>query len=310
MLRSSPVQRPLSVPMDCMPHRASNSVGIQCLRIDPCSQPMETPTVIDYRKSMAGYLRNSHQMIEQVLSSADFVEGFPHIFGRPTHDDPEVFVRNSCGLLLRKAQLHVAAALMANKTNNVHSLAVHMRVVLECAAQVVATANAAYEGTPKAVARSVNRVERDFQDAMANLSRGQITPAEIQNMIASARPGTGGTGSKPPKRVTLADKLAALPHGVSWYDHLSERFCRDNPSALKAPSFRGGVLYINPAADDLAFASFLDYLAEQVITMLFGYGFLLIAVTAEHQPFDDALQLLERKRSSTTVFRDSRPGDK
>ncbi len=175
----------------------------------------------DYRKSMTGYLRDSHQMIDQVLSAADFGEGFPHIFGRPTDDNPEVFVRNSCGLLLRKAQLHVAAALMADKRVNLHSLAIHVRVVLECAAQIVATAHAAYEETPKALAGAVNRVERDFQDAMAHLSRGQVTPAEIQNMIASAREETEGAGYKPPKRVTFADKLATLPHGVDWYGHLS-----------------------------------------------------------------------------------------
>ena len=264
----------------------------------------------EYRRSMAGYLRDSHQMIEQVLSLADFDEGFPHLFGRPTDDNPEVFVRNSCGLLFRKAQLHVAAALMANKTSNLHSLAVHMRVVLECAAQIVATANAAYEGTLKTVARSVNRVEWDFKYTMANLSRGQVTPDEIQDMIASARPGPRESVYKPPKKETIADKLAALPHGVSWHDHLRERFCRDNPSALKEPSFGGGVLSINTAADELAFAIFLDYLSEQVIRMLFGYGFLLIAVTAEHQQFDDALQLLERKRSATTAFRGLRPAEK
>ena len=264
----------------------------------------------DYRKSMAGYLRDSHQMIDEVLSTADFDEGFPHIFGRPTDDNPEVVVRNSCGLLLRKAQLHMAAALMADKRTNLHSLAVHMRVVLECAAQIVATAQGAYEGTPKAVAHAVNRFERDFQYAQANSSRGQITPDEIQNMIASARPGTGEAGYKPPKKETFADKLAALPYGVSWYEHLSACFCHSDPSTLKEPSFRGGVLSINTAADYLAFATFLDYLVEQVTRILVGYGFVLIAITAEHQPFDDALQLQKRKRSATTVFRDAMPAKK
>lgn len=84
-------------------------------------------------------------------------------------------------------------------------------------------------------------------------------------------------------------------------------FCCSDPSALKEPSFRGGVLSINTAADDLAFATFLDYLAQQVTTMLFGYGFLLIAMTADHQPFEAALQLLERKGSAITVFRDAKP---
>ena len=62
---------------------------------------------------------------------------------------------------------------------------------------------------------------------MANLSRGQVTPDEIRDMIASARPGPRESEYKPPKKETIADKLAALPHGVSWYDHLSGRFCDD-----------------------------------------------------------------------------------
>ena len=260
-------------------------------------------TVNEYRESMAGYLRDSLQMIKLLLSAADFGEGFPHIFGQPTDDSPEVLVRNSCGLLLRKAQFHVTAALIAHKGSNLHSFAVQMRVVLECAAQIVDTAQGAYEGTPKAVARHVNRFERDFQYAMDNLSRGQITPVEIQGMIVSARRASGQVGNKPPRRETIADKLAALPHGKSWYDHLSECFCRDNSSALKEPSYRGGVLSINTLEDCLAFAIFLDYLAEQVIRMLVGYGFVLIPVTGESQVFNDAIELLKRKRSASTEFR-------
>ena len=191
----------------------------------------------DYRKSMAGYLRHSHRMIDEVLSLADFDERFPHIFGQPTEDSAEVFVRNSCGLLLRKAQLHVTAALMADRKSNLHSLAVHMRVVLECAAQIVATAQGAHEGTLKAVAKEVNRFEGDFKYAMDNLGRGQITPDEIQDMIASARPEPREAVYKPPKKVTIADKLAVLPHGVSWYNHLSKYFCDGDVSVLGGFSF-------------------------------------------------------------------------
>ena len=38
---------------------------------------------------------------------------------------------------LNKAQIHIAAVLVANESNNLHSLAVQMRPVLECAGQVV-----------------------------------------------------------------------------------------------------------------------------------------------------------------------------
>ena len=52
-------------------------------------------------------------------------------------DDPTAIFRLMCTLLLRKARLHAIAVLRANETGNVHSLAVQMRPVLECAGQVV-----------------------------------------------------------------------------------------------------------------------------------------------------------------------------
>ncbi len=38
-----------------------------------------------------------------------------------------------------------------------------MRVVMECAAEVVATVQAIHKGTPKALAHTINRLERAFQ---------------------------------------------------------------------------------------------------------------------------------------------------
>ena len=98
-------------------------------------------TVSDYRRTMASYLAQSFRMIRQLLSEADFGESVPHVFGIPTDDNVAVSGRNECGLLIRKAQMHINAALRANNDNNLHSLAVHMRVVLECVAQVVSTAH-------------------------------------------------------------------------------------------------------------------------------------------------------------------------
>ena len=44
-------------------------------------------------------------------------------------EDPAGIYRLMCGGLLRKAKIHMIAVLRANKTNNVHSLAVQMREV-------------------------------------------------------------------------------------------------------------------------------------------------------------------------------------
>ena len=262
----------------------------------------------EYRNAMAGYVRESHRMIGSVLEPADFDEAFPYIFGEPTEEAGAVFFLSECGLLLRKAQLHMTACLVADKNNNLHSLGVHMRVVMECAAEVVATAQTTHEGTPKALARTVNRLERAFQVLMTTMSRGTVTPSDIQSTIERARRWAGETGSRPPKRVTVADRMVALPHGVSWYNHLSESFCHTDAERLSEISFRGGVLSVNTPVDHLAFATLLDYLGHLAIVMLFAFGFLLKATAGKSSTFDDAHELLKRKRSATAAFRRSEPG--
>ena len=103
----------------------------------------------NYRKTMASYLSESHEMIRDLLSDANFEEAFPHVFGLPDKEHPEVAVRNEYGLLLRKAQLHIVAVQRANESNNLHSMAIHMRIVLECAAQVISMADSVCVGTEK-----------------------------------------------------------------------------------------------------------------------------------------------------------------
>lgn len=263
-----------------------------------------------YRQTMVRYLDESHGMIQQLLSGADFEAAFPHVFGSPTKDSPEVSVRNECGLLLRKAQLHTIAVLRADANNNLHSMAVHMRVILECAAQLLFVAHAANEGPAKGLPRVLNVSEYHFQYAMSSLGQGAIGHQQIQEMIISAREGIGQHGTKPPRQVFLTDKVSVLNSGREWYEHLSECFCHSDASVLTGDSFHGGVMSITTEADELTFATFLDYLTEQVISMLLGNGFLLIAVTGETQPFDDALDLLDRKRSAAKSFQKADPSAK
>ena len=49
--------------------------------------------------------------------------------------DPTATLRIVGALLLCKARIHTVAVLRANETSNLHSLAVQMRPVLECAGQ-------------------------------------------------------------------------------------------------------------------------------------------------------------------------------
>ena len=254
---------------------------------------------------MADCLHECLAMTRKVLSEADFEGAFPHVFGHPTYDYPEVAVRNECGLLLRKAQVHLVAVLQANENNNMHSLALQLKVILECAAQLVSKAYAAYEGTPDALGRVLNRSEYDFVDAMARLSRGALDRDDIHSMIVTARIGIGDDSLTRPKRVLLSDAPKVLPHGSEWYRHLSRCFSHSGQQELADVSSGGGVLSVNTKADHLAFARLMDYAGELVAGMLIAYGFLLIAVTGESQTFEDGLDLLQRRRSTSKTFREA-----
>ncbi len=258
-----------------------------------------------YRRTMVSYLVESYQMIEQLLLEADFKDAFPHVFGHPNEGDARVAVRNECGILLRKAQAHILAVHEANKSNNLHSLAVHMRVILECVAQVQSTAYAVCIGSEKELKRAFNISEFDFQYVLASMSRGKIGWNQIQELIVSAREGIGPQGSEKPKKITIADRIRFLTGGKDWYDHLSTYFCGGETSTLVGDSFYGGVTSTNTEKDELAFAIFLDYLAEQIINMLVGVGFLLIGANGDSQAFDDALHLSRRKREATQSIKDA-----
>ena len=256
---------------------------------------METQisTTDDYRGTMVRYLGEAQEMIGQLLSGADFEGAFPHIFGNP-ENDPRIALRNENGLLLRKAQLHIEAVLRANKSNNLHSLAVQMRVVLECAAQVRSKANSVCEGSPEALARTLNTTESDYQYAMLAASRGQVDLKTIRDGIANARRGIGQHGVERPKRVTVADRIESLSGGSGWYDYLSEFFCHPEADVLAGSVFLGGVVSAGASELHLTFAVFLEYLTNEVMVMLAGSGVLLIAINGDTQPFDDALALKER----------------
>ena len=253
---------------------------------------------------MVEYLRESHRMIAHLLGEADFNDAFPFVFGRPDADNAEVQVRNQFALLLRKAQMHITAAIRANRNDNLHSMAVHARVILECAAQLQFMAHAANEGSPSALARVWNASEYDFRDTMVRMSRGTIDEDDLQEMIVDAREGVGDYRRTRPRRVWVSDGMAYLSGGREWYKHLSERFCSGRTSSLSGPSMFGGVVSSNTEADSLAIALLLEYLTEQTILMLFSYGFLLIPINGDQQPFDKTSDLLGRMRADAAAFRD------
>ena len=230
------------------------------------------------------------QAIRQLLASADFDEDFPYIFGHPAEVGPEIVVLSSNGLLLRKARLHLVAVLRAYEQANLHSVAVHIRVAMECAGQVVSYAWGVYEGPPKGLERVLNAQEADFRRAMLSSSRGQINNRLINEMITSARERSGLSDGRQSTTVTLTEKVSYLPGGGEWYKFLSEHFCHPNLDVLSGPSHMGGVTG-RDARTIGTISGFLGLLARWLLDMLLANGFITIGAGGGDQLFNEAIEL-------------------
>ena len=192
--------------------------------------------------------------------------------------EPAAALRAGCALLLRKARVHSDAALRANAANNLHSLAVQMRPVLECAGQVVFVIDNHFvaprlTGNPGHAVRALDdRLSADFYDTMIRATKGKVSHEELLPTISeSERAAAESVGIRAPERargrsLKQADKAATLNGGEAWYAHLSKSFCHGEGD-LRGPTWRGGVKSMNTWRDELAFAGFMDFLVEQLNTM-------------------------------------------
>ncbi len=227
------------------------------------------------------------------------------MFGHPDAENAELAVHASLALLLRKAQMHITAVIHANRNENLHSMAVHLRVIPECAAWIAMQAHVSHDGSQEALDRVLNADEYDFRDAMLRVLRGSISRDELHGSIINARTGIGDDSTAPASRVRIADRLRYLRGGNEWYDFLSVHFAGDKAGPLSGPSMLGGVLSHGTDADRLAIALLLDYLAEQCALMLISYGFVLISINGDDGPFEGASALAARLRDDAEGFRSS-----
>ena len=244
----------------------------------------------DWHPAPLGLLGEIDQAIRQLLASADFDEEFPYIFGHPAEVGPETVVRSSNGLLLHKARLHLVAVLRAREQTNLHSVAVHTRVAMECAGQVASDAWAMHEGPPKGLKRLLNGREDDFRRAVLSSSRGQIDNQLINEMITSAREGIGLSDGKQSTTVKLTEKVSYLPDGREWYKFLSAHFCHPNLDVLSGPAHMGGVT-ARDARTIGAISVFLGLLARWLLDMLLANGFITIGAGGGDQLFNEAIEL-------------------
>lgn len=239
------------------------------------------------------------QAMRRLLFDADFGEGFPYIFGHPDENGPEVTVRSLNGLLLHKARLHLVAALRAYEKGNLHSMAVHLRVVMECAGQVVSEAWALCEESPKGLERFLNTHEGDFRRAMLSSSRGQVSRQQISEIITSAREGIGLYDGKQPTSTKRTENVSYLNGGEEWYRFLSGHFLHPNLEVLSGPAHIGGVTAVNVELSRMTSEILLERLTRWLLDMLLANGLLTSAAGGGGQLFDEAMEL--RQRWDTSV---------
>ena len=193
--------------------------------------------------------------------------------------DPAASNRIAGALLLRKARIHTDAVLRANETGNLHSLAVQMRPVLECAGQVVffylnlIIAPNHLMSREKAAATLGSRLNADLYQTLRSRTSGQVSPEELRAVATQAQAAAAKSfGAATPKTqeswsLRQADKVASLPKGREWYGYLSDHFTHGNLADWRGLSWRGGVISISRAEDEFAFLGLMSYLVDQVALM-------------------------------------------
>ena len=227
--------------------------------------------------------------------------------------DPDTAGRMTTALLLRKARIHTMAVLRANETSNLHSLAVQMRPVLECAGQVFF-----YFGTLMAAGQSISRrhaaevvgarIDADHFRTLRRVTKGGISLEELREAEARAAAATvrvaKPTGRKR-RRFTQADKVAPLVDGREWYTYLSEHFSHGREADWRGLSLDGGVMSVFNVEDEMAFLGLMSYLVEQVAVM----NAAAVLCPAEGDPdqqwndwVEPALDQLKHVRNSSKAF--------
>lgn len=191
--------------------------------------------------------------------------------------DPARIYRIISTLLLRKARIHTHAVLRANETNNVHSLAVQARPVLECAGQVVlifhhlVIAPDLQMEPERAIGTVTSHLDADFYQTLIRARKGNVGREELLQKIAGAAEAAAKSFGMPipgrhkGKPLRQADKVAMLPGGKNWYDYLSKYFCHGNAN-WTGPSWQGGVGSMD-MTHELTCMGLMRYLVDQIALM-------------------------------------------
>ena len=214
---------------------------------------------------MASVLKIQLGEVEEIKRRLDVTVGDDGSERTALEDGPHGPFRLLCAVLLHKAQMHIFAVLVANENNNLHSLAVQMRPVLECAGQIkLVIHNLLIE--PEHIGDVDDYFDRDYLGTLNRATKGQMSREQLLARIAEIRKEFDLGPLSRIWNLNQEDKVAHLYGGKAWIKHLSKYFSHGE-AAWKGYSWQGGVRSINTVEDEFTFAGFMDYLANQVAVM-------------------------------------------
>ncbi len=202
----------------------------------------------------------------------------PEAWQSEIQKDPVSTYRLMCVPLLRKARIHALAVLRANENLNVHSLAVQMRPVLECAGQVVHIFHYLMIAPDFQMERERARrlltdyLDSDYYDTlMRTLKDNEIHKRLLQTISEAAATAAMEFGMPEPKGskgkgLKQADKVEILPGGKAWYDHLSEYFCHGEAN-WTGPLWQGGVGPMDVMNYEFVCAGLMHQIVDQMARM-------------------------------------------
>lgn len=180
--------------------------------------------------------------------------------------------RTTHALLLRKARLHISAVCWANRNDNLHSLAVQMRPALECAGQIadgmflLVTGPGMPDSAMSDAREALERLDTYYYDTRIRESKGAISPQQLLAELKKIREEVGADESKG-RIFRQENKVESLRDGKVWYRLLTRYFCHGE-SNFRGYPWQGSVTSTNTVMDDLAFAEFMAYMAEQASKMV------------------------------------------
>ena len=258
--------------------------------------------VTRYRAEMAAVLKGQVAEVGKIKGLLGVKVGDDASERAFLEDVPLGLFRLHCALLLHKARMHMVAVLDANKSNNLHSLAVQMRPVLECAGQVVLVIHTVYF-EPERVREVDDYFERDYLGTFIRATKGEMGHEQLLAQISETRKEFDKEPLVKARSLKQEDKVATLYGGKDWYRLLSDKFSHGRVDWIEG-SWQGGVCSNNTVQDNYAFAAFMDYLVNQVALMNAYAALQIPSRKALEVRMEIVLSQLQKVRAGTKASRD------